>query len=339
MEISHKRWGVNSSGEAIELFRLTNSSGFFVELTNLGATWVSAVMSSGDGSTNNMLLGYESAEGYMNDSYYMGSTVGRFANRIHNASFNIDGVGYQLDKNEGSNSNHGGLSGFHKKVWKWEKLSSGICFSLFSPDGEGGYPGNVNISVEYLLNENNEFLIHYWGKTDRPTYLNMTNHAYFNLSGDKRKITDHCLQVFSDTILETTSEYIPTGTFTKVAGSPFDFTQTKRIGDSLYSGNEQLRQNRGFNHCYVLKKSSSEEMRQAARLSDPGTNRELIIETDLPGILLYTAGYLPCPDTGVCLETQFFPDTPSHANFPSCLLLPEEEYCHRTLFKFNFKTL
>lgn len=339
MDISHRLWGFDSSGEAIDLLRLTNSSGFYVELTNLGATWVSAVIPSADGSMSNMLLGYGNVEGYLNDIYYTGATVGRFANRIDKATFSIDGVTYHLDKNDGSNTNHGGFSGFDKKVWKWEKRSSGVRFSLFSPNGEGGYPGNVYVSVEYLLNENNELLIYYRGRTDCPTYLNMTNHAYFNLSGDKRKITDHYLQISSDTILDTTSEYIPTGAFINVTGTPFDFTRMKRIGDSLYVENQQLRQNRGYNHCYVIKKTSSKEMRQAARLFDPATNRELIVETDLPGILLYTAGYLHFPDTGVCLETQFFPDTPSHPHFPSCLLFPEEEYSYRTLFKFNTKSI
>lgn len=159
--------------------------------TNLGATWVSANMPNRYDVFENILLGYDKVEGYLKDTYYMGATVGRFANRIHQASFSIEGTTYLLEKNDGENTNHGGLSGFHKKIWQWKRTDSGIRFLLHSPDMEGGYPGNVQAEVEYQFTETNELTISYHGTTDRPTYLNLTNHAYFNLSGDKRKITEH----------------------------------------------------------------------------------------------------------------------------------------------------
>ena len=259
-----------------------------------------------------------------------------FANRIHQASFSIEGTTYLLEKNDGENTNHGGLSGFHKKIWQWKRTDSGIRFLLHSPDMEGGYPGNVQAEVEYQFTETNELTISYHGTTDRPTYLNLTNHAYFNLSGDKRKITEHELMIPAARILETTSQFIPTGQAQDVKDSPFDFSTSRSIGAHLYDDNEQLHWNKGYNHCYILKEESSDTLLTAAVLSDPFSGRRLTVRTDLPGVLLYTAGYLaPTPDIGVCLETQYFPDTPSHPHFPSCLLMPGEEYRHRTIYTFD----
>lgn len=336
MNTTITHWGRTSTEETIFLFRLTNASGAFIELTNLGATWVSAAMPDRDGTLGNVLLGYDNAEGYLKDTYYMGATVGRFANRIHRASFSIEGTTYLLEKNDGENTNHGGQSGFNKKIWQWEQVDSGIRFMLHSPDMEGGYPGNVRVEVEYQFTETNKLTISYRGITDRSTYLNLTNHAYFNLSGDKRKITAHQLMIPATRILETTSQFIPTGRTQEVKDSPFDFTTGRSIGAHLYDDNQQLHWNKGYNHCYILKEQPSETLLTAAVLSDPFAGRELTVETDLPGVLLYTAGYLvPTPDIGVCLETQYFPDTPSHPHFPSCLLMPGEEYRHRTIYTFG----
>ena len=212
----------------------------------------------------------------------------------------------------------------------------GNRFLLHSPDMEGGYPGNVQAEVEYQFTETNELTISYHGTTDRPTYLNLTNHAYFNLSGNKRKITEHELMIPAARILETTSQFIPTGQAQDVKDSPFDFSTCRSIGAHLYDDNEQLHWNKGYNHCYILKEESSDTLLTAAVLSDPFSGRRLTVRTDLPGVLLYTAGYLaPTPDIGVCLETQYFPDTPSHPHFPSCLLMPGEEYRHRTIYTFD----
>lgn len=183
MQFTITHWGCTPSGDSIYLFRLTNATGASIELTNLGATWVSANMPNRYDVFENILLGYDHAEGYLKDTYYMGATVGRFANRIHQASFSIEGTTYLLEKNDGENTNHGGLSGFHKKIWQWKRTDSGIRFLLHSPDMEGGYPGNVQAEVEYQFTETNELTISYHGTTDRPTYLNLTNHAYFNSSG------------------------------------------------------------------------------------------------------------------------------------------------------------
>ena len=265
----------------------------------------------------------------------MGATVGRFANRIANASFLIDGLTYRLETNDGRHTNHGGYSGFHQRLWKWEKLADGICFMLASPDGDGGYPGNLEVTVEYRWSECNELSVDYFGVSDKPTYLNMTNHAYFNLSGTKEKILSHSLYIPAQKIVEINAGFIPTGMVTPVAGTPFDFTCRKQLGEDIYTDNQQLRDNRGYNHCYILKEQPSHDMVLAACLCEPVSKRRLTVMTDLPGVLLYTAGYYEFPDTAVCLETQFFPDTPSHPHFPSCLLRPGNEYRQRTVYWFD----
>lgn len=335
MEITHQIETFTTRNESVYRFRLTNSSGAYIELTNSGARWITAMIPDTDGRLSNVIQGYETLDDYLTDSYYMGAVIGRFANRIGGASFSIDGKVYQLEANDGINANHGGTSGFHQKIWQWKLLPDGVCFMLYSPDGEGGFPGNLHITVEYQWNEQNELSIRYRGITDKTTYLNMTNHAYFNLSGTKEKITKHNLTIPFRWMLDTTSEFIPTGMKVEVIGTPFDFTSSKEIGKHIYADNQQLRWNRGYNHCYILKEKSSPDILQAAHLYDSQSGRSLTVKTDLPGILIYTGGYLEHPDTAICLETQYFPDTPSHPDFPSCLLRPGEEYNQQTIYKFE----
>lgn len=345
IRLEQRHWGDTPSNEAVFLFRLTNDSGAYVEFTNLGASWVSAVMPARDGTYADVLLGYQDLDGYLNDSCYMGCTVGRFANRIKNARFSIGGVTYLLEANEGLNSIHGGYSGLAKKVWAWEETSAGVCFTVFSPDGEGGYPGNLKIRVEYVFSEDNTLQIRYWATSDRDTFLNLNNHAYFNLHSDYEPIYGHQLCINSTEIVETDSSFIPTGRYIPVEGTPFDFKEAHAIGKSIHLDNQQLQWNRGYNHCYVLKKEKSNVLEIAAQLSSDDTGRILSVKTDLPGILLYTGGFLESkypgrkgkkikPNSGVCLESQFFPDTPSHPHFPSCLLQADEEYLHTIVYCF-----
>lgn len=335
MNITVNNWCCAPSGEAVYIFRLTNESGAFIELSNWGARWISAFMYGKNGILSNVLVGYSSVEEYMCDAYYMGATVGRFANRIGRASFAIDGNTYSLEKNDGNNTNHGGFAGFNKKVWAWEPIANGIRFLLNSYDGEGGYPGNIQVAVEYVFSETNTLTIRYHGWTDRPTYLNLTNHAYFNLSENDKTIEKHYLCIHANRILDTSMDFIPTGKFVDVSGSPFDFTSLRCVGEHLHDDNEQLNWNKGYNHCYVLQERKPGELVEAAVLAAPDSGRELIVETDLPGILLYTGGYLSTPERGLCLETQYFPDTPSHPDFPSCLFTPEREYNHQTIYRFG----
>lgn len=339
MEVAHCIEAYTSDGKPVLRFTVKNSLGVRMEFTNWGARWISAFVPDNHGHMGNVLAGYNSLTDYLDDPYYMGATVGRFANRIAGASFTIDGHTFQLESNDGTNTNHGGYSGFHCRVWNWEKLSDGIRFTLHSPDGEGGFPGNVFIVADYRLGEDNKLSIRHYAETDRATYVNLTNHAYFNLGGTGEKITHHWLQIPSTQILETTQDFIPTGRRIRVEETPFDFTFSHEIGERLYADSQLLRWNKGYNHCYILEDNTpGDEMRQAACLSEPVTGRTLIVDTDLPSVLLYTAGYYSRPDTAVCLETQFFPDTPSHPDFPSCLLNPGDVYEHFTTFTFTVDT-
>lgn len=335
MKVLHWIETYTKSGFPIVKFRVLNDTGAYVEFTNWGARWIAAVMPDVNDVLSDVLVGYEQFTDYLNDEYYVGATIGRVANRIANASFTIDGKTFLLDANDGLNTNHGGYSGFHNKIWQWEELLDGVRFFLLSPDGDGGYPGNIHVITDYRFNDKNELSVMHYAQADCSTYLNMTNHAYFNLSGTKSPITNHYLRIFSEQILDTTPEFLPTGRLNKVRNTPFDFTYLKQIRKSIYSDHEQIHWNKGYNHFYALKEQSSPELLKAAHLFETETGRSLTVLTDLPGVLIYTAGYYKYPDTGICFETQFYPDTPSHSSFPSCLLHLGETYRHYTIFRFG----
>lgn len=342
MVLSYKEWG-EYVGETLWLFRLTAADGAYVELTNLGATWVSAYMPDARGELADVLLGYPSAQGYIDDTCYIGATVGRYANRIARARLSIEGVEYKLETNDGDNTNHGGFHGWNRRVWDWQLLPQGVRFTLVSPHLEGGFPGEVRVEVDYCFDDNHCLTLCHRAVTDRTTCVNMTNHAYFNLSGSAKPIDDHLLRICSGTMLDTDASFIPTGRLCSVEGTPFDFTHAHAIGDGLHMTHRQLEWNRGYNHCYVLGDPGT--MRRAAVLSHPASGRKLAVDTSLPAVLFYSAGFLPgvegkqgmslLPATGACLETQFYPDAPSHPTFPSTLLRCGETYSYMTKYKFD----
>ena len=345
MKIEQKPLGNLPDGREVVLIRLTNESGAFVEFTNFGATWVSASVPDSKGQFEDVVLGYPTLDGYLSDTCYLGSTIGRFANRIGSARFSIGENEYILGANDGLNSNHGGYSGFNKKLWEVTLFDSCVCFSLFSPDGEGGYPGNLLVEVCYHFFDDNQVTINYKATSDCSTYLNLTNHAYFNLSGEKN-VLSHLLRIPSTTILDTTKDYIPTGEFKDVQYSPFDFTKPTKLGERIFEKQYQLEWNKGYNHCYVLNQNEGKGLALAAILSDPISGRELEVQTTLPSILVYTGNYLETsipgkkgasygPYAGVCLEAQFFPDTPNHSKFPSCLISRGDIYQQVIVFKFR----
>lgn len=269
MKVTHEIAAYTATGEPVFLFKVVNGTGAYVEFTNWGARWITAAVPDINGYLTNVIVGYDTLEEYLSDTYYMGATIGRFANRIANASFVIDDITYQLETNDGCNTNHGGTTGFDQKLWQWEELRNGVRFILTSPDGEGGYPGNLDVVVDYCWDEYNELTVSYFGKADKTTYLNMTNHAYFNLSGIREKVTSHLLTIPAGRMLDTTPAFIPTGKIIPVTNTPFDFTHCKQIGQELYADNRQLHNNRGYNHCYVLKEHPSCDMLQAACLCEP----------------------------------------------------------------------
>ncbi|SEI54076.1 aldose 1-epimerase [Dyadobacter sp. SG02] len=324
-------WGETANGPAY-LFRLTNSTGAFVELTNYGATLVSAHVSDRDGRLGNVVLGYGSLEGYLADRNYMGATIGRFANRIANAAFELEGTHYPLEANDGANTNHGGSDGFHRQTFRHETAEDGITFHYTSLDGEGGFPGTLQLAVTYQWTDDNALLIRYQATTDQPTIANFTNHAYFNLSDQKSLIDDHELRICASHIVEADPDHIPTGRIIPAGALIFDGIN---VGKQI---REENGSRTGLNICYVLEQQST-ALHQACQLTDPKTGRSLAMRTSYPGMLLYTGDYISGdthqPFEGLCLECQFFPDSPNHPTFPDTTLRPGEAYDHTIQFQFS----
>jgi len=342
--ITQSLFGKTQQGEEVYLFRLQQANGQFIEVSNYGASWISCVVPDKNGILGDVLLGYSTLEGYLSDTCYMGATIGRFANRIAGAAFLLNGKIYYLDKNDGNNSNHGGFSGFNAKVWDYRIDNEQVVFSLYSPDGEGGYPGNIKVEVRYQFSESGDIIITYTATTDQPTILNLTNHAYFNLDG-QGKITEHTLQIPADQILDTTESFIPTGELLDVKGTEFDFTHFRKINFENYHTN-QIRWNKGYNHCFVLSQQDDVSLKPAATVRSEQSERELSVYTTYPGILFYSAGYMESSQTGksgmkyspfdgLCLETQYFPDAPNHNHFLSPIVTADKPYSHRTTYRFK----
>ena len=329
--ITSTSWG-NTAGRPVYIFRLTNTSGAFVELINYGATLVSAWVPDRDGHLGNVVLGHDNLDYYLEGQNYLGATIGRYANRIGNAAFTLDGILYKLDENDNGNSNHGGHIGFNARVFDYEIFEEHIRFTLSSPDGEGGFPGNLKLTVDYRWTDLNELLINYHAVTDLSTPVNITNHAYFNLSAGRGSIFDHQLSILSDNIIEAAKDHIPTGS--KVPADKLAFYQNK-INEKIIRNGDMIT---GLNVCYILNKTTLNN-NLSCILSDSGSGRSLEVYTSYPGLILYTGDYLSGPTynpfDGLCLECQFFPDSPNHPDFPSTILSPGEVYDHSIVFKFS----
>ena len=329
----------------IRKYRLDHLNGTFIELSNLGASWLSWIVPDKSGLFSDVLLGYPDPSDYLLDNCYMGATVGRFANRIKGASFSLNDEVYFLEKNDGENTNHGGYSGLHRCIWEGGYDGNRVVFRIKSSHLEGGYPGNIDIKVSYGFTSDGDVSIDFEAMSDRPAILNLTNHAYFNLSGAK-DILQHEVMIPSRYILETDSSFIPTGGFIPVDNTEFDFRQMKKIGQDINRSTDQLLWNRGYNHCYVLSRHDDGYMKVAASVYERSSGRRLDVFTTYPGVLFYSAGYLTSeiegknglkyiPSQGLCMETQYFPDTPNHPEFPRCIISPEKPYHHTTLYKIS----
>jgi len=330
-------WGIQE-GQEIFLFRMENASGAYVELTNFGATLVSCVVPDQHGKLTSVVLGFDSLSGYVNDTCYIGSTVGRFANRIGNARFKLDGVEFKLDQNDGHNSNHGGYKGFHKKVFTFATGTDYITFGLVSPDKEGGFPGNLEVFVTYRWNDSCELRIEYAARSDAKTILNLTNHAYFNLSGSDT-IHDHKLCVNAGYRLETNREHIPTG---KILTSDRISGEWKTVGESIVRNNQRLS---GLN-TYYLTDQDNEWNEPVGALADPVSGIQLTVRTSYPGVQLYTGDFLTSVDAGhhgkryqnfegICLECQYPPDSPNKFHFQGMVLSKGETYSEYIMYKFE----
>jgi aldose 1-epimerase len=343
MTVSKHSFGSTPDGHQVGLFTCENRHGLSLELMSLGATIKSLRVPDRAGEFANVALGFPTLDGYLQRHPYFGSTVGRFANRIAGARFSLDGVTYRLAANNGPNHLHGGEAGFDQAVWEAEPFDdgdgSGVRFSYLSKDREERYPGNLSVDVVYTLTDENELRIAYSATTDAPTPVNLTNHTYWNLAGSGL-VLDHVAQIDADRFLPVDEHQIPTGEIAPVAGTPMDFTVPKPVGAEL----DDLPGDRiGYDHCYVLRHRTA--LAPAARISDPASGRAMEIVTSQPGLQFYTGnnltGFEPHGGfgrfSGLCLETQHFPDSPNRPEFPTTILGPGEQYDQMTIHRFTIE--
>lgn len=340
----------NAAGQAVEIYTLSNTHGIEARITTYGATIVALKTPDRHGRLQNIVLGFDQLDKYLADAVpYYGATVGRYANRIAGGHFTIDGTGFQLPLNDGPNSLHGGSRGFDKRLWTAEPGHAGNSLRLtyVSAAGEEGYPGELTAHVTYRLGDDDSLEIGFEATTTAPTPVNIANHAYFNLSGDpSRPIVDHLLQINAQAFTPVDSTLIPTGELRAVAGTPFDFRRATAIGLRIGANDEQLAFGHGYDHNWVLApRAAGAALRLAAVLTDPGSGRVLEMLTTQPGLQFYSGNFMNgkasgqgsvfAYRTGLCLETQHFPDSPNHPAFPETILRPGATYSERTVLRFR----
>lgn len=349
MKILKSNFGVLPDGEEVYKYQLSNSK-LSVDIINYGGIITNINLEDFQGKIRDIVLGFDDIDQYVNGHPYFGSIIGRYGNRIANGKFEIEKKEYQLNKNNGKNSLHGGLKGFDKVIWGVKEIKDnnivGIKLNYFSKHMEEGYPGNLDVTVTYTLNNENELKIKYEAKTDKTTVVNLTQHSYFNLAGESSgDILDHLVYINADSYLPVTENLIPTGEIRKVENTPFDFNKFKKIGMDINNTNSQLEYGIGYDHCWVLNDYQG-NVRKVAEAKSLKTGIQMEVFTDQPGIQFYTGNFLDGTlkskkektyekRYGFCLETQHFPDSPNQPNFPNTFLTPEETYKTETWFRFS----
>ena len=347
--VSSADFGATPDGESVRIYTLTNSNGIEVRVITYGGIIVSLRTPDRDGNFDDIVLGFDSLEGYLAKHPYFGTLVGRYANRISGGRFTLDGVEYKLAQNNGENHIHGGIKGFDKVVWQATPLEAtngvGLVLEYRSADGEEGYPGALDVQVTYTLTGDNGLVCDYRATTDRATPINLTQHSYFNLAGQGTgNVLRHLLELNAAAFTPNNAELIPTGEVRPVEGTPFDFRTEMPIGARINSPDEQIQIGGGYDHNFVLNRTD-EGPSLAARVREPVTGRVMEVYTTEPGVQLYTGNFLDGTLTGkggrvyghrsgFCLETQHYPDSPNRPEFPSTILRPGETYESRTVFKF-----
>tara|TARA_E500000331_G_scaffold161553_3_gene156552 strand:- start:3461 stop:4591 length:1131 start_codon:yes stop_codon:yes gene_type:complete len=347
-----KEYGVLDDGTIIKQYIFENDNQMKVKIINYGAIVVSIEVPDKYGKINDVVLGYDSIEGYVQDPSYFGAIVGRIGNRIAKGKFSLDGKDYTLAINNNENHLHGGIKGFNKRVWSPEiiKLNDAPALKLtyVSSDGEEGYPGNLTLEVTYSISSENELIIDYLGKTDKATILNPTNHSYFNLGGEGNgDILDHILKINADYFTPVDEGLIPLGNHKSVLGTPMDFLSPKKIGDRINNNDDQLKVGLGYDHNWVFNDWDG-TLKLGVSLFDPQSGRLMEVLTTEPGVQFYSGNFLDGTNIGknqkayqyrsaLCLETDHFPDSQNNPNFPSVVLRPGEEYKQKTIYKFSTK--
>jgi aldose 1-epimerase len=343
-------FGKTKNGDTVYRFVLANTKGFEAVVISYGAALVSLKAPDRNGKSADIVLGYDGLEGYEQDKVFFGATIGRYGNRIAGGQFTLDGTVFHLPKNDGPNSLHGGYRGFNKRIWTGVDRSRPdaqvLELTYTSQDGEEGYPGTLKVQVTYTLpEETNELRIDYSATTDKDTVVNLTNHSYFNLSGvGSQEILEHQLLLRALEFTPVDSMLIPTGELRAVCCGPFDFTKATAIGARINQGDEQLKFGKGYDHNWVLERTNKGGLQVAAEVYEPTSGRVLEVLTTEPGIQFYSGNFLDGTvrgkggqlygqRTGFCLETQHFPDSPNHANFPSTVLRPGQVYRTSTVFR------
>lgn len=349
--VTKSDYATMKDGVKIEKYTLTNANGMKMDVITYGGIITSLTAPDKNGKFEDVVLGYTTPDDYFNGNpYFFGAIIGRYGNRIAKGKFSLDGKEYQLTVNDGSNHLHGG-KGFDKVVWAAapvEGNTAALKLTYTSKDGEEGYPGNLTVAVTYTLTNDNALEINYEAETDKKTIVNLTQHSYFNLSGNfNNTILDHELELKADKMLPVDATLIPTGELKAVAGTPFDFTTATVIGKEINAADDQLKKGLGYDHCWIFT-DGSKSYREVGSLYHEATGRLMQVYTDQPGIQFYSGNFLDGKKasksggnyekrSGLCLETQHYPDSPNQSKFPSVVLNPGEKYTTKTTYKFSVK--
>ena len=349
--VTRAQFGATRSQTPVEIYTLTNANGLEMRAITYGAIITSLKVPDREGHLDDIVLGFDTIDGYLKDPPYFGALVGRYGNRIAKGQFTLDGHTYKLATNNGPNHLHGGVKGFDKVLWNAMPAEGpegvSVTFTRTSPDGEEGYPGNLQVSVRYMLTDTNELAIDYRATADKPTPVNLTQHSYFNLAADSGDILGHELTLNASRYTPVDDTLIPTGELASVEGTPFDFRKGTAIGARIKADNVQLKNGKGYDHNWVLNRTGA-ALQRVALVVEPKTGRTLEIATTEPGIQFYSGNFLDGTitgkggrvykqRTGFCLETQHYPDSPNHPSFPSSILQPGQTYASKTVFTFGVK--
>jgi len=351
MNVSVKPWGSAPDGTPVELYTLSNGKGLSVSISTYGATVVSIETPDRDGKVADVVLGFDDPSGYAACGSYQGAAIGRYGNRIGKAQFAIDGETYHVTANENGNTLHGGKPGYDKLVWQGKKLDCSCCAAIqmhrLSPDGENGFPGNLDVTITFKVTADNSLVIAYEARTDKVTTVNLTHHMYYNLSGDPKKdILGNILTLNCDRMTPVDAQLIPTGEVVSVTGTPFDFQSPTAVGARVDDNDAQLKLGGGYDHNFVFA-SADGSLKSQILLVDPESGRAMEMLTTEPAVQFYSGNALKEPTGkngiplarrhGLCLETQHYPDAPNHPNFPSTILRPGELYSSQTVLHFFVK--